>query len=582
MGYETYNYKDANKKLFGSSVNYAMQGASLGTAISPGLGTAIGAGVGLLGGALLGNRANNLEEERILENNKAFAIEEKNNMYTLNRPKDSTVTPYYALGNNNGLPINLDELINQSNLIKTSLQGGKIVGSTHEQGGINTSTGQVEGGETIYNGMVFSNRLMKDNSSYAELSAELTKRKGKLEELFINESDELLKNKLSLDLKNIDSELNSLFQEQELASTTMQDVSNNMEVTNTPSTAPFGKTNEQYYEELNPDFTLGFDEFSNPIELNDDRKRTSVLTKGVATQYQTPTTIMNPNLVNELTADATQLAIGKSLQPSAIGINTDINIGNGVQNFDFTQPETEKPSLLKSTKDYISKNPDMLLAGTQLVGNLALNEINKSIDVPKPTLNDYVDLNTSYNIDDALAASARNASSTNKFIKENTRNSNVATGKMQTTQANKLQNENTMFATKSKVESELENQELMLNNTISQQNNMLIDDYNTSKYLKDINTNVTTPSQILADTYDRMNAININNKKDDFQQQQLDIVRQQYNEYGAADDMLLAVGDVSKVTTDNFDMLYQRSKNNPNPKVRENLEKWAKDNNIKL
>ena len=126
----------------------------------------------------------------------------------------------YAFGNTNIAPANeAPERIGNETLPLSST-GEQVVGPSHENGGVPVpgSQAEVEGGEVLDNGMVFSNRLMvSETKTFADLAKEFELEKATNEKEMVNTIDKYLVDTLERKNEIIDTKLSKLFELQGIA-----------------------------------------------------------------------------------------------------------------------------------------------------------------------------------------------------------------------------------------------------------------------------------------------------------------------------------------------------------------------------
>lgn len=120
----------------------------------------------------------------------------------------------FAFGNNNIAPMHDNPEMVGTNAVPVSSTGMYTVGPTHEQGGIDVpgSEAEVEGGEVIDNGMVFSNRLeVQPGITFAEFAKNLENEKADNEKRMTETIDRYEVETLERYNEIIDSKLAKLF-----------------------------------------------------------------------------------------------------------------------------------------------------------------------------------------------------------------------------------------------------------------------------------------------------------------------------------------------------------------------------------
>ena len=165
---------DPKKPNSGATIgSTALSGAAIGTSILPGWGTAIGAVVGAGAGVIMAGsqkrKYNRLMQSANIQKDRLYTEHNQNRFMNDVREifGDTEVKSLYAHGGK--LPGGGADALSKDAV--------SITGNRHEQGGVKLSgTSEVEGGETIQNGFVFSDRL-----GFADEHRKLAKRIGRLE-----------------------------------------------------------------------------------------------------------------------------------------------------------------------------------------------------------------------------------------------------------------------------------------------------------------------------------------------------------------------------------------------------------------
>lgn len=215
----------------GAATSGLLKGAGMGATLGP-IGAGIGGAIGLVGGIL----GNNKRKEEEAEAKKRQEQSEINNITQYSKGVLSTypsygITAKYGMKMPNGgkMPypttVDADHEVLSSNIVQYS-------GDTHEEGGIPLDNNiEIEDQEVIKDNMVLSDRLypskiakslvkglgttIKNNDTYATLSARLGKNKGKFEEkLTSTRLGE--KGTAQLMTKQLNDAVNLLFKDQQL------------------------------------------------------------------------------------------------------------------------------------------------------------------------------------------------------------------------------------------------------------------------------------------------------------------------------------------------------------------------------
>lgn len=147
-------YLDRNKPtLGGGALKGGAQGAAMGASFGP-IGVAVGAGLGAAAG-VIGASA---EQRKLREAREAaLAAQQRNELTTLQAGDESTGTGYYR---NGGLLRNALQ-VRGGQFRPLSERSVEVQGNSHEEGGVMVpgQNAEVEGGETISDNYVFSDRL---------------------------------------------------------------------------------------------------------------------------------------------------------------------------------------------------------------------------------------------------------------------------------------------------------------------------------------------------------------------------------------------------------------------------------------
>ncbi len=154
----------------GGAGSGALTGAGIGMAVGmPWLGAGIGAAIGGINGIISNNAQEEAERKR---------KEEEDRLYKKSLiQSDNAAFSQYA---NGGRGYNIE--FDKGGLIQLSSDGAKIVGDSHENGGVPLTSGvEVEGGETIVQESD-STKVFSDDLGYAKLAEMLLKQKGILEQ----------------------------------------------------------------------------------------------------------------------------------------------------------------------------------------------------------------------------------------------------------------------------------------------------------------------------------------------------------------------------------------------------------------
>jgi len=192
-------------------------------------------------------------------------------------------------------------------------------------------------------------------------------------------------------------------------------------------------------------------------------------------------------------------------------------------------------------------NDTFIAAGNTLV-ELGLNELHKNMKLPQKELNKYVNYDKNLNIDATLQRTATDINSASKQVMSNTSDANVALAKNNKLVAAGLEATNQVYQTKANSDREITNQEKQTNAAIEAGNNEISYQNKMHQYNKDVQTDVTVPSQINADLYNKANNLRTLDKQAAYQQEQLALQRQLYGTTGARDTSWI-VGDFSDITS---------------------------------
>ena len=129
-------------------------------------------------------------------------------------------TNMYAFGNTAIAPLNESPERVGNETIPLSSTGELVVGPSHAQGGVDIpgSDAEVEGGEVLDNGMVFSDRLMaSETKTFADIAKEFELEKADNEKIIVDTIDKYLVDTLERKNEIIDVKLAKLFEAQGVA-----------------------------------------------------------------------------------------------------------------------------------------------------------------------------------------------------------------------------------------------------------------------------------------------------------------------------------------------------------------------------
>jgi hypothetical protein len=194
----------------------------------PGYGSLIQAGLsvgsGIIGSIQQNNAMRDLEarQRKFEEQQRNERVKmDKTNRILSGRTADITGSSdtfqMYAFGNTNIAPSqeSPERIGNQT--VPLSSTGEAVVGPRHEQGGVPIpgSQAEVEGGEVLDNGMVFSDRLMaSETKTFADVAKELESEKANNEQTMVSTIDKYLVDTLERKNEIIDVKLAKLFEVQ--------------------------------------------------------------------------------------------------------------------------------------------------------------------------------------------------------------------------------------------------------------------------------------------------------------------------------------------------------------------------------
>jgi len=206
--------------IFGSAAQGAAGGSTAGL-----VGAGLGAATGIAGGIYQTVQYNKMlddlkEQQQEYEKEQERQLEKRNYLDSVGIAKNTNLRgnqvemQMYAFGNNNIAPVNESpELVNE-NGIPLSSSGVQIVGKPHELGGVDVpgSNAEVEGGEVLDNGMVFSNRIpLTQDKTFADFAKDLESQKAKNEKEMVDTNDRFHIETLERRNEIIDTKLAKLF-----------------------------------------------------------------------------------------------------------------------------------------------------------------------------------------------------------------------------------------------------------------------------------------------------------------------------------------------------------------------------------
>ena len=173
----------------------ASTGAAIGTSILPGIGTGIGAAGGAILGGIKGALGANEAEEEYQARQRMISRINQNKVSALAQDESFTQgsnnNGFFRFGGQMGITDN-------SGLTELAQGSFEVKGPSHEQGGVDVGGNNLEGGETISKGYVFSEEL-----GFAQLHKPIAKRIGSLED----KAPSPLRNKTLKSLKEREQEL---------------------------------------------------------------------------------------------------------------------------------------------------------------------------------------------------------------------------------------------------------------------------------------------------------------------------------------------------------------------------------------
>lgn len=373
------------KSNTGAALSGGLTGAAAGTAILPGIGTAVGGVIGAVG-SIIGNNKRKEEQEKAETDQRRLEVSNINQYsrgVLANYPSNGIAAKYgMKMPNGGTLPYpttkDTDVEVLSSNM-------AQYEGNTHENGGISLDNNiEIEDQEVIKDDMVLSDRLypsklskslvkglgitIKDNDTYASLSARLGKNKGKFEKNL--ESTRLgEKGTAQLMVKQLDDAVNTLFKDQQLQKQIKGVDSEGNKMALGGSTDPIKKLWKKI--EANPlkttaadlykiyDLEYGRDAMQSgtPIELSNDGKPTLKFTdNNLIPQMFTQTKVYNPGAgIGKVNTRVPKYAFGDYIPKVSRGLTNDpsyLNMEESINN--LAMPNYSNNPKLTNNPAYIN------------------------------------------------------------------------------------------------------------------------------------------------------------------------------------------------------------------------------------
>jgi hypothetical protein len=217
-------------KVAGGALSGAATGAALGTSIMPGIGTAIGAiGGALVGGITSGTTAGKqnkaiMDAEKAQKQREADMNEERSRYILNNFPTQGVKNAQYYYAAGGVLPLQgmpPQGMPQQGGILQPVNSDTTVAqGATHEQGGIDIGTAEVEDNEVLVeqsdgSNKVFSDRLpYKNGTTFAQEAARLSEEKAK-EEAKMTSNSIYEKGTATRNIEKLNQQLDDLFAVQE-------------------------------------------------------------------------------------------------------------------------------------------------------------------------------------------------------------------------------------------------------------------------------------------------------------------------------------------------------------------------------
>ena len=418
-------------------------------------------------------------------------------------------------------------------LKNNKLQGGELIpigegefeakGRTHNQGGIklNNNT-EIEDGEIIDGNKVYSEKL-----GIADKAKPLIARKAILEKK-MKSVPAGMQNTYKKEISNIENQLRQLYGQQE-----QYKKDNNIQTGDELEYGGDRNKQKRGYstlkDQLDNDeelFEMGkytleenlyYDEFKQKYpNLNTSKEDLYKTVKANSGDYYNPKDLLKyiP------TEDGSIIRYGKKQYLKEID---QINQNNQAHSNAHNQPQSNIQGVKKDYKtgewtvDEINKNnssststnkknlnvnTDTLSSiadyAVPILNNVSQNAYNKklkNIAYPSPELEKYTPLKTNVDISQSFDEINKSNANVQNLIKNNTVNSNAALSRINASETASGMMKSELMQNKNNIETDLQNKNIMLFNTIESRNNNLINKDKLSRYNKRVLTEIVNPSE---------------------------------------------------------------------------------------
>jgi len=598
---------DRNIGMLQGAGSGAAAGAAIGSII-PGVGTVIGGAIGGIGGALYGgyqsikeSKFNNDFQKKMINTQLDNKI---NSFNSVRNTGNNNTLPYYKLGG------------------RIASDSYMFNGNSHEQGGIKTQFGEVEGGELMVGDKIYSTRLGVDGKSFSSLAKPHTLYKAKIEDKLGKTSDKYKTNSLLRELDYHNKMLDELFNTQELQKGEYDE--NNKfafggEIDGSPyKNSHFLQTN---IDDGTTTYGLPLSDFNrlptrypsnnrllsenmiatNPFSLTPNNT-IDTTTYGLPlsdfnrlpTRYPSNNRLLSENMIatnpfsltpNNTIDTTTPIGIDTDGEYASMAPNSTDGFNMKAQDIIGESQNTDKSLPRNNKLKKLLNNPNVIdsaIVGTSILGNIMSNNKLKNLDLPTHELTPFVNLDKNLDISSQLQSIKDTEGSIKSYMTSNSSNSNSAASKIANLLLTSTGDKNKLFSDKVNYSNQVKNQEQLTNLDIDARNKALQYDDALSKYNLDVQTKFTNPSAIRADAYDKINSLITNNKMEKFQNRQLDIYEKVYNKGWKGVELVGTTPDFySGLDDNNLVELYNREKHTGG-KYFEMIKQEAKKRNLKV
>ena len=380
----------------------------------------------------------------------------------------------YALGGKsnklkNGITVDNGDLIPIANDMVVAK------GATHENNGITLKRNgeeliEIEDEEVIKGNKIYSDRiLLSDNSSIADEAASLGAQKGRYEKLS-KTAPESLKRTYNKLIASIDTKLNSLFAQQD-------SIKEKAGLTNNNGEAMYGNDKKDFFNPNKEDVNLSKDDLNRLInQYRDSSLNTTKLTP------------ITGKVDNEEDLDFSRdklVEIEGMLSKRPTSVNTNTIVSSNETKSGSAIPYGDIINVASSVMDNVYSS--------------IKNEQLKKKKIPTPELEEPIPLKTTYNINASLNEIDKSRQSTLQLLKDNSISSNQLTAKAMSMKTNSDLAKASLFQNKENIETQLQNQNIILANTTDARNKMKLDKYKQSKYNKEVLTDIVNPIENVKD-----------------------------------------------------------------------------------